>query len=407
MIKINNLYLSANRLFEISCYIFIIGLFFSRAILSIAIALLFIFGVLSFFFKSKQNLEWDIKFWLFPLIFIFYLLSLFNTSDVENWSAIMLKNSFLFCIPLSFKLSTAVSSKKAIFIFYILLSFVCVIGTTFKFLLDFEIFSTLVLNSKNIISINGQNHTEFGVLSVVAFLMLGNFILKEKRVLQKWLLISITFLFLLCLHIIALRFALVAIYIILILYSIYVLIREKKFILGASILATLVLSSLLLYNSLESFKNRVINTREDIENIIANGNPNFRSIHQRWAAAKCAVEVTKKNIWLGVSPADLSSEMQQQYNINSYLLIPENRVFIHNQILFYLASFGIIFAALFIIAFSYVLYKETKFSYFPVLIIIPFFLHMQIDNTLERQIMGSAMLFFFFLTGNQNDKQYL
>lgn len=409
MIRINEKHFLFNQLFEISCYTFVIGLFFSRAVLSFSIASIFIFGLFSFILRQEYNIRWDLKFLFFPVVYIVYFISILNTSNTADWLSLIVKNAPLFCIPLGFQFAPYLNSKKRdkiLFLFF-LLAFVCVISTAFKALIDFETFSQLVLQSKNIEPVNGLNHIELGVLSVTAFIILGDFTLKEKRIWAKKILIGISFLYLLSLHIIAYRFALFTIYLLFIIYSIYTIVKKREYIKGLIILTVFLLIIIVLYNSLDAFKNRIINTRVDIESIIRQENPNFQSVHQRWAAIKCAVEITKKNVLYGVSPADLSSEMQHQYNINSYLLIPENRIFIHNQFLFYAASFGIPFVFLFGCGLLFVLYQESRYSYLPIMMMIPFLLHMQIDNTLEKQITASGMLFFFFLTGHKSNKKQL
>ena len=109
------------------------------------------------------------------------------------------------------------------------------------------------------------------------------------------------------------------------------------------------------------------------------------------------IEIIKRNIWFGVSPADLSLEMKLQYETNSYLLIPENRIFIHNQYLYYLSSFGILafFAWLFIwISNIITLFKQNQTSAYILLTTTLAFL---IDNFFQLQIGFTSILLFYYL----------
>jgi O-antigen ligase len=164
------------------------------------------------------------------------------------------------------------------------------------------------------------------------------------------------------------------------------------------------LSAVFLVKTVPPVKARYENTVKDIYSIIENKNPNFQSLGQRWAAIKCTTEIIKRNIWFGVSPSDLKDEMQTQYQKDSYLLIPENRIFIHNQFLYYAASFGIPFTVIIFIVFLILIIKETKKNQLIFWLMVPFFLHMFSDNTLERQISGGCILFFLLLLPNLNMK---
>lgn len=385
--------------FQLSCYLLIIGLFFSRAALSISSALIFISGLTYFIFNKEPLTKPSLAYGIFPCVWIILLFSGFYTTDYNEWLKILFRDSILVLIPAGFLLAKQLSSPiiKKLLLFYCALSFICIIVNAIYALFIYEELSSKVLESKNITSIIGPVHNELGLLSVLGFILLFFFYKHETNAKLKAAYLSgVIFLFL-AFHVLAYRFSLLTIYIIGLCYLMSLVIKYKMYRTLIITLTAFICILILMYTTLLPFSNRVNNTIGDIETIIYNKNPNYHSIAQRWAAVKCASEIVKKNPFIGVAPADLPQEMMKQYQQDSYLLIPENRVFIHNQFVFYAASLGLPFAILFFFTIILLIYKKAKHNPLLYWLMIPFLLNMGLENTLEKQITSVAMLFIFSL----------
>ncbi|QEK52713.1 hypothetical protein FYC62_14385 [Pedobacter aquae] len=92
--------------------------------------------------------------------------------------------------------------------------------------------------------------------------------------------------------------------------------------------------------------------------------------------------------------------MDNQYAQNSYWLIPQNRVFVHNQYLYYLASYGVIFSFLIFVFGFILLWREINRNSLSLAFIIPIIFHMFTDNSMERQISGISIVFLLLLFTN-------
>lgn len=395
------------KLFFCSCLIFIFGLFFSRAILSISCVLLLVSTSLECYLKPKK-ITFNPIFFIFPLLYFALILSGFYSDNINYWKILLFKNSIFIVIPLAFLLSKKLSIKQlnTLLLSFILWCVACLTINSILVVLNYHQFLNDVTNSKNIQSVIGPYHSDLGVLSVISFVLLIYLISIEKIRKRKMALFLLLGLLFLELHFIAYRFSIVAIYLLCVIYCLKEIIVHKqfKYLIG---IGTLILITSISILVIPAVKNRYNNTINDVRSIIENKNPNFQSIAQRWAAIQCASEIITKHPIFGVSPADASLEMKQQYDKNSYLLIPENRVFIHNQFLFLLLSFGIPFTFIFIILLMFLIYKGGQNQHLFIWLIIPFFFHMMIENTLEKQITASAFIFLLLLLAHQNDNKNL
>ncbi len=399
------------RLFETDffawlCYLFIISLFFSRAGLAISSVLLFAHSLVFYFKKPFKVALQPIHFLLFAIYTAYLVSVLFHAQNLNYGSQLLFKNAVFIILPLTFIFSKELSVKAfhRILLLYFFLAVICVSINTTDALLHFNQFLEDVSNSKNIIPIIGPAHSELGLLSTVAFI-LGFYLVKGCTNPQlKFLLFCLLALLFVALHIIAYRFSLITIYLIIAFYGISELVKRRNIKLAAfSVLAFVV--GVYSFALIPSVKKRLQNTVSDLTSITEHRNPNFQSVTQRFLAVNCALEVVKEHPWLGVSPVNTGPKMQEQYKKNSYLLIPENRMFIHNQFLYYVLCFGIPFGALVGLLLGVLVFKNAYTNPLLFWLLVPFFFHMMIENTLEKQITANAFI-FLFLVLNRKGKSF-
>lgn len=391
------------KAFVWSCYFLLIGLFLSRALVSISCVLIVVFGFLNYFYqKTKKQIS--LEFLLFPLIYLALFISFFWTNHFLVWQKLLFVNSIFLFLPVGMYFGPNFLKKeiKNILLLFSGLCFLLIISTAFKAILNYHQFIDEVERSKNLMLSIGPDHSVLSVLSVVAFFIGINLYQTEKAKWLKSFFLVALILFFLALNIIAFRFSLICIYLMLLLYSLWS-IRQfpKKYLIYLLGLLVIPIFTFLFYFAFPSVQKRVQNTLIDLQSITSDRNPNFQSLGQRWAAIKCSWELIKKHPLLGTSPADAEFEIQKQYKINSYLLIPQNRIFLHNQLIYYVLVYGIPFGLIFILLLGKLFIKIYHLSPFYFMILLPFILHMQIENTLEKQITANAFLFLFLLSFKQ------
>lgn len=385
---------------EATCFLLIFGLFFSRAILSISLPIMLLIAINSFYHHQKIN-PIKLKHYFFIGLYILICLSIWNTTDKVTWLNILFKNSFLWVLPLVFIFAKkpGEATIQRLVSFFGFCGVLCISIDLVWILSHQQIYKEIIAKSGSITSVLGPYHTELGLLYSIAFTALWMSLLNQKEPIKKRIIIALLILFLMGLIIIAQRFTLIS----LLLSGLFFIGREliitKNYkYLGYALL--LFLAAIIVYQKVPAIKQKVIYTKNDIISLVENQNPNYLSISQRWAANKCAIEVIKNNVFIGVAPADLKQEMDEQYAQNSYWLIPQNRVFIHNQYLYFLASYGVILSVFIFIGGLIILFKEITHNIKFLAFIIPIILHMFTDNTMERQISGISVVFLLLLFTN-------
>lgn len=389
---------------EASCFLLVFGLFFSRAILSISLALMLLIATNSFYHHQKIN-PVKLKHYFFIGLYIVMFLSIWNTSDKSAWLNIIFKNSFLWILPLVFIFAKTPheTTVQRLVLFFGFCGVLCISVDLLWILSHLQLYQEMITKGGNITSVLGPYHTELGLLYSFAFIALALSFLKQKNSFQKWGIATCLILFLIGLVVVAQRFALISLWLNGLFFMCREIIINKNYKhLGYALL--LFLATIIIYQKVPAIKQKAIYTQNDLITLIKNKNPNYLSISQRWAANKCALEIIKNNIFMGVAPADLKEEMDEQYVHNSYWLIPQNRVFIHNQYLYYMASYGIIFSILIFLGGIILILKELKHNFIFLAFVIPIILHMFTDNTMERQISGISVVFLLLLFTNFNIK---
>ncbi|OAQ40462.1 hypothetical protein A5893_05805 [Pedobacter psychrophilus] len=334
------------------------------------------------------------------LIYLFtYLLFLISFFFTQNFSVLkqllFLQLSFII-IPFFF--SQHQTSKKHIdFIlkaFVIVTSLVC-LGTLITFFNNYEFNKQLIINAKAIPAITGVVHYQFAYLIVVAIIC--SYVLTQTKEELKPLWIALFVFLIATIHILAYRTGVFCFYILVCYHIIKLLItvKNKSQVLGFGVLFILVFSLCCLF--IKPLNLKIESTKSDISRIINHENYNDHSIAQRYAATLNNLKIIKKNFWLGVAPADLGDEMKKQYEIEAYLLMPENRVFVHNQYLFYLTSFGIFSFSIWAFLWFKNLFQSIKDDQFLTYLLITTSTVFLIDDFFQLQIGFTSFLLFYYL----------
>jgi O-antigen ligase len=376
--------------------IIIVGLYFSRAMISIGTGLLGFIALVDFQ-KDKLNKLLKSPYLIYLFTYLLYLLSFFYTQNFSVLKQLLFLQLPFIIFPFFFS-QQEISKKQIDYIlkaFIIITSLVC-LGTLISFFNNYTLNMQMIINAKAIPAITGIVHYQFAFLIVIAIICSYTLIQNiEEKSKPLWLFLLI---FLIAtIHILAYRTGVFCFYILVFYYFIKLLItvKNKGRVLGFGIAFLIIV--ILSFLFIKPLNLKIAATNSDISRIINHENYNDHSIAQRYAATLNSLQIIKNNFWLGVAPADLGDEMKSQYKINSYLLIPENRVFVHNQYLYYLSSFGILAFVIWVFLWFknlFISIKKYQFLAYLILLASAAFL---IDDFFQIQIGFTGFLFFYYL----------
>lgn len=392
--------LISKYLFFLGVVLFFVGLFFSRAVLSICPVVLLIAALSQTSLKEKLQALLKNKTFLLPVIL--YLFGVVCYPLVENhqkWVELLFKNLPYIIFPFSLILLKDLIAKHYKFILYSCIAFVLFIitSTLIRMINHYELYTWMIKNSKNIEATGGMFHIHFGIittLSIIFCYSIARFASTKKN--ERVALTIIAIYLFIAVHILAYRTGVVSIYICIIAEIILEILRSKRYLIGALLILAAVLSPIIAYKTITPVRERINNTRYDIYRYQSGKDINYYSLSQRLAAWENALVIYKKNIVFGTSAADLEDEMKRQYEVRDFGLKKENQVLIHNQYIFYAVCYGTIGLLFLIYMMLNVLsraWQEKKPMY--ILFGILFSAAFMIDTVLEMQN-GQNMFIFFY-----------
>ena len=385
-----------SKIISATLLIIIIGLYFSRAMISIGIGLLGFIALVDFKKDKLKNLLKS-PYLIYLFTYLLYLLSIFYSQNFAVLRQLLFLQLPFIIIPFFFS-QQQITKKQIDFIlkvFVIVTSLVC-LGTLISFFNNYELNKQMIIDAKAIPAISGIIHYQFAFLIVIA--VICSYILTQNKNEKLKLLWFGIFVFLIVtLHILAYRTGLFCFYILIIYHFIKLLITEKNKRQIISFGTAFIMIITLCFLFIKPLNLKITTTKSDILRIINHENYNDHSIAQRYAASLNSLQIIKNNFWFGVAPSDLGDEMKAQYNIEPYLLTLENRVFVHNQYLFYLSSFGIfaflIWSFLWIKNLMVAHHKKSTVFYLLLLVSSAFL----IDDFFQIQIGFTGFLLFYYL----------
>ncbi len=385
-------FLKVNKLLFVICLILVSGIFFSKAVISVSAILIFCCGI----YQAKKPKTVSVTFLLFPFLYLVLLLSFFYTQEQQTWQELMLQDAPMLLMSVGFMYSQPLNNKqiKQVLLFFAGLCFIILCLTAMQVLADYQTWIKAFSLSKNIASISGIPHNRFGFLCVAAFIVLLDFYRKEPLKARKYLYLAGSIIMFCAVHIIAYRFALALMYIVGAVFFLKFGNYPQNIWMRLGSLILVILSIMwVLFNLNTGFKARITDTIEDLNVVVKEKNANNYSISQRWAAIQCATEIIKKSPYIGTGTADLNKAMQKQYEEYSYWLIPQNRIFIHNQYLYLSVGFGIPMAVIFFMAFAVVIYLKDNFIFS--VSMLTALAHMLIENSLQMQVILATILLWY------------
>lgn len=386
----------------VSCLL-MAAFFISPALMSISIAILLLFGMLSLSKNTFSANEKSLKPLIYASIsyFIILLISMLISENQEEAQRKLILKLPIALMPLLFFSLRKLTLLQISIIVFVFVFFVYLTGTVSSLIYfqNKEYFDDLILQAKPIPIFFGYGiyHIQFSVLNALSVLIGFYFAIKNYNKISLFIsfsLLMFSSVNLLNLHILSARTGLFGFYL-----SLFVMVSfygvkvwetsRKKFFLG--LLLFILLPILFVFIS-PSLQNRIKNTNEDLQTITKDLNPNDKSVAMRVEAWKTAF-ILLRNKPLGIGLGNVEEQMQLQYQKNKTLLTEQNRKNPHNQFLETALQTGIqgfiVFIVLLFLYFN--LYTKSPIGFAVLSLFIFSFL---VESMLERQVSIAAWVFF-------------
>ncbi len=328
------------------------------------------------------------------LVFGIIALSGINSEDSGAWlNQIKLKLPFLI-LPIAFYILKPVDNQTHRWVHLgligvILLSSFQVIG---NFVLDFEAISSGINKGKSIPT--PIDHIHYSIIlayATVSCFVLG--VLESKRKWQVLLILIGVFLFGYC-HFLSVRTGLALCYAGIGVTLLWYVIAKKKYIIGLSISALIVVLPFIAYHTIKPFHNKVQYMMWDIEQYQKGNGKNY-SDSERLMSYEIAIDLIKDAPVIGHGIGDLrpltTQKHKEKYGVKEKYIYP------HNQYLYILTAVGILGALLFFFGLFCPILFATDRNIFLVLIFIMLALSFLVENTIQRAVITAFFLFFILL----------
>ncbi len=338
----------AESAFVGGCATYIIGLLASRALLSLSPVFLLAAAMAQPGAGARLHATLPRNGPALAMLAYYPLLAVSGlwSENQAEWRHLLIRFLPFVALPLAFSLAHPLSerARHGLSLLFVGGTTAVAVATAAFFLANYEAEHIRISLSHNLDTITGIFHLPFGVMmALAAFFALG---LADRLQVpsRRWtggLLYGAAGLLALLLHLLAYRTGLLVLYTLLAITVLRLLVRQRRYVLGVALLLLLLTAPPLAYQTLPSIRQRVGNTRYDLNRFRTGQDINDYSLSQRLAAWSTALVLIPQHWGLGVAPADIPLEMTRQYTRRSFGLRPENYVLLHNQYLFALLSLGL------------------------------------------------------------------
>ena len=365
----------------------IVGVFSYAAINSICTGLLVINWIAEGNLKQKINTLRNSKiFWVLISLFLLHLLGLLYTSNFTYALKDLKIKLPIFFLPIVFITSPSLSVKEFRSILKVLLitALLSSIYGMYYYLRYFQVTFFELREMSQFIS-----HIRLSLLNTIA--AFAAFYLLAKNNWRKFSYTNLCYLMagiwlFIFNGIMGARMGLVVFFILLLLGSIFLVIRHKKIWLAAVLLISMIALPILSYLTLPSIKMRTHEVVYELQSYQLNQDPNGKSIAQRFVYWNIAWDIFKTAPLIGIGTGDVADVFNSYYLAHPNLLQQQYQHRAHNQWLTILLTFGILGLLLFMLVVFYPLFYKRKYlDYFYIVFFIAFSLSMLTEDTLETQ----------------------
>lgn len=387
----------------------IISLVYSLFLLSVS---LFLFGLISLLIPGENRFGFRLRdnfieqmgsllsepgWWVISISFFMVVFGGLYSDDTTYWlTRLRIKAPFLL-LPMAFFMIPKIN--KITYLKVHLALVVIMLLTTFPIIWHLASNYTEVVGALK----HGRpidtpiSHIRYSLL--IALAIAGSFLLSTQGqeiwgVKKKWFIILMLY-FIVFLHFLAVRSGLAAFYVLAVIYGITRMLTTQRIWSSTLILALLLLSPVIAFQTIPSFKERVLYMVEDASKY-RDQQWNDYSDAERILSIRAGLDIASKHLFFGTGSADLKVEMKKyfytHFDKDSYIMP-------HNQFVSVLAAHGLTGLLLFSIAFFLpVVRGEAYRNPFFLALHIIVFVSLMVENTFETSV-GVAFYLFFTLLG--------
>jgi O-antigen ligase len=387
----------------------IIGMFLSRAMMSIGMILI----GLQFFFKEDIADTFKIYFkdkvlFLWSFIFLIYLISVLYTEHLEAFGPrISIKLPLLF-MPLGFAALKEMPEKYFHHVLYafVWLCFFTAITSIGLYIANYEEITENYKYAKVIPNIFNMSHTRLSLMLVTAVFSALHLYRKEYslfnfRKIEKYFIAFAGIFILGFIHLLSVRSGLLAFYASCLVLVVSNMVLQRKYISGTILLGLIILMPLLAYKIGPTVHNKIDYMITDVGRFLKGEDVNQWSDGNRLLSIKIGIEVGKKSPMVGVGIGDVESEMFAYYSKYYPEIWKELQLTPHNQFVYVFTTCGLIGLLVFIIVAFYPLVVQVTYKSMLFLTVVVSMLTSYLSEaTLENQL-GVCLLITFYLIGWQ------
>lgn len=389
-----------NRWFILSACIALIGIFFSRAMISIGmigIVLIYILNQgwkINFFNRSGNT----VLMFLAPILII-YLIGGFWTEDYPYWmDRIQVKIPLLF-LPLGFFAIKDVLKRQSVDLVILLFIALCAataLGSFIYYLLHYAEITESYKHAKTIPTI--IEHIRYSLLlSIACFASAQAYFQSSilKTNVQKRFIAALGIFIFVFLHILSIRSGLLALYSTVFIWILIKVIQSgnKKLL---ALLPLFFAFLFAMYLFVPSLNNKVNYMIRDINQFTSGKSVNNYSDGNRLLSMKIGIQVGMESPWFGVGSGDVQQEMNRVYKNEYPDITPNNWIIPHNQFVYLFTALGLIGLIVFLICLAFPVFnKNVMTDIFCIAVLVSVYTSFLSEATLEVQqgIVLASLLF--------------
>jgi len=340
------------------------------------------------------------KWWLVSAGFVgYFTLSYFWSNDVTYWAANVIVKLPILLLPLSFAFLPSFSRRQYnIFTVFVAMLLVASVCYSVSFLFGNLAFYKEQYRTARVLPTPMKNdYIRFGlVIALYIMWSIYHWPLSGQNKLLKWFVGIANVVFVIYLHILASKSALIAIYIFFITWGIYIL-AIKKSIKGAVVIGLIILLFIFANKYILTFRERLGYVNYQIW-VYQTGDKTGRYEEMgRIVSYDIAINIIKEHFLYGVGAGDMLHEMIKGYDKLYPNVPPNEKLLPHNEFLIVLLACGLPAMLIFIlwVFMPLFLMKKTRESFFFLLCWVVLFIQLLIEPVLEVQY--GVFVYMFFL----------
>ena len=339
---------SRGRLLSATILLMWVGLFHSRALLSIGLVAFLAVSLLCVPFREMTDgLKRHVYLWTMSLLFLIPLLTGLWSQDLKEWATRLFDKSPLLLVPLCSASLDRISARQLRRLLWICLAvaMVSVCVTTLRYLSERSGIHESYLRAKVMRVDMGNDHVRYGwvLAGVYAWLLhlLSSDGLPDRR--QRNAAALCTAVLAVFLHLLSSRTGLLGMY----LSTFIVAAFHWRKPLAKAIALGLLAAPAMAWQLLPTFRNRVRFGIWDFQNFSRGGYVEGLSDTPRYLSLKVGADITRSHPWLGTGFGDIKRAMWEGYAMNHPYLKDYEKLLPSNEFLLHAAAAGWPAAAVF------------------------------------------------------------